>query len=335
MSINGKLCAVTGGDGFIGSHLVEALVLRGARVRALAQYNSFDSNGWLDSIAPDIREHVEIQRGDVRDPHFMNRFVDGADVVFHLAALISIPYSYVAPQSYVDVNITGTLNMLEACRTHGVGRIIHTSTSEVYGTALYTPIDEKHPTQGQSPYSASKIGADKIVESYVRSFEMEAVTLRPFNTYGPRQSERAVIPTVIRQFLDPSILELRLGNLTPVRDFNFVKDTADAFIALAEAASPKFGEAYNAGTGRSFTIGDMVKMVAEITGSNKSVVEDRERFRPPASEVFTLIAKSDRFAQASDWGPQYTFEQGLSETVDWWRDRFERGDAPVHNELML
>lgn len=304
----GKNVLVTGADGFIGSHLTSALVRAGASVTALCQYNSFGSTGWLDDLPDGIRSELTIMSGDVRDPHFVRLLAAGKDVVFHLAALIAIPYSYVAPQSYVDTNITGTLNILEACRVGDVGRMIHTSTSEVYGTALFTPITEEHPLQGQSPYSASKIAADHMVEAYYRSFDIPAVIMRPFNTYGPRQSERAVIPTVIRQALDPSCEAIKLGDLGPVRDFNYVEDIAGAFLSVGVAEKLEMGTAYNAGTGIAMTIGDMVERVSEIVGGNKPIVTEDARKRPPKSEVFALLAGADRFRDATGWRPVHSLK---------------------------
>jgi len=315
----GKNVLVTGADGFIGSHLATALVEAGASVSALCQYNSFGSVGWLDDIPQEIRRELTIVSGDVRDPHFVRGLAANMDVVFHLAALIAIPYSYVAPQSYVDVNITGTLNILEACRIGDVGRMVHTSTSEVYGTAIFTPITEEHPLQGQSPYSASKIAADHMVEAYYKSFDVSAVIMRPFNAYGPRQSERGVIPTVIRQALDPSCDAIKLGDLSPIRDFNYVEDIAHAFLRIGMAENLEMGTAYNAGTGIAMTIGDMVERVNLIVGGNKPIVTEDARKRPPKSEVFALLASADRFRDATGWRPDNSFEDGLSKTIDWWR----------------
>ena len=312
---------ITGADGFIGSHLVEALAGAGARVTALPLYNSFGTAGWLDEIDVD---GIEIRRGDVRDAAFVSELVAGHDVVFHLAALIAIPYSYVAPQSYVDVNVSGTLNVLEACRRHGVARMVHTSTSEVYGTAQFTPITEAHPLQGQSPYAASKIGADKMAEAYARSFELPVVTLRPFNTYGPRQSERAVIPSIIRQVLDQNCNALRLGSLTPTRDFNFVGDIAAAFMH-AGAADLDGTTAYNAGTGRAVAIADIVALVREQTGIDKPVECKAARTRPLRSEVHELIASAERFTAASLWQPTIKLEDGIAITIAWWRQRIAAG----------
>jgi UDP-glucose 4-epimerase len=323
--MNGTSVLVTGADGFIGSHLVERLVRDGAQVRALSVYNSFGSAGWLDRLDQDIRQKIEVRPGDIRDPYFVGEVMAGCDIVFHLAALIAIPYSYVAPQSYVDTNITGTVNILESARRHGVSRVIHTSTSEVYGTAQYTPIDEDHPMQGQSPYSASKIGADHMAEAYWRSFEVPVAILRPFNTFGPRQSERAVIPTVIRQMLDPGCAEVRVGDLSPVRDFNYVEDIADAFCRLASAEGVAFGTVYNAGSGHGVTIGEMIHHVREICACDKPIVEEASRRRPAKSEVFELLAEASRMTAATGWRSAIGLEEGLVRTVRWWAGEIETG----------
>lgn len=316
---------VTGADGFIGSHLVEALVAAGAEVTALAQYNAFDSHGWLDDLAPDVREAMRLVRGDIRDAGFVDSLVQAHDIVFHLAALIAIPYSYMAPQAYVDTNVTGTVNILEAARRHGTGRVIQTSTSEVYGTAITTPIAEDHPLQGQSPYSASKIAADMMTEAFARSFALPVVTLRPFNTFGPRQSERAVIPTVIRQALDPACEAIDLGELSPKRDFNYVGDTVAAFLALGTCDDAPAGAIFNAGSGQAHSVGDMLDLVREITGTNKPVKTDTERVRPAKSEVHLLLADATRLNDLTGWSPKMSFEKGLGHTVEWWRKRIESG----------
>jgi len=335
MSYRGKRVLVTGAEGFIGSHLTEALVRAGASVTALSLYNSFGQHGWLDSLSDDVRGSITTQAGDVRDPHFMRTLCEGQDIVFHLAALIAIPYSYVAPQSYVDTNVTGTVNVLEAVRAGGAGRLVHTSTSEVYGTALFTPITEEHPLQGQSPYSASKIAADHMVEAYHRSFDLPAVVLRPFNTFGPRQSERAVIPTVIRQVLDPACGEIQLGDLTAARDFNFVTDTAAAFLAIGTAEGLQMGRAYNAGTGENVTIGEMVETVLEVTGTNKPVVQQQDRMRPKASEVFNLLADAQRLTGATGWKPAHTLQSGIAETIEWWRDEIAAGRVRPDSSYLI
>jgi NAD dependent epimerase/dehydratase len=313
------LHAVTGADGFIGSHLVEALAARGDRVRALALYTSLGTRGWLDALPADVLGSVEVVAGDVRDPELMAKFCDGADTVFHLAALIAIPYSYVAPRSYLDTNAGGTLNVLEAVRRAGVRRLVHTSTSEVYGTAQRVPIDEDHPLQGQSPYSASKIAADQMVEAFVRSFDVPAVTLRPFNTYGPRQSARAVIPTVVSQVASGR-REIKLGALDPTRDFNYVADTVDAFLAVGDAEDKVVGQTFNAGSGREISIGDLVRTIARVMGASVEVVADPARLRPQGSEVMRLVADRSRLEAACGWAPAHTLEQGLTATAAWFAD---------------
>ena len=333
MDWTSKRVVITGADGFIGSHLSEALVRAGANVIALAQYNSFDSAGWLDDIDSDIRASMTIVRGDVRDAWQVQTLCADADTVFHLAALIAIPFSYEAPASYVATNITGTVNVLNACRAADVRRVVHTSTSEVYGTAQIRPIPESHPLQGQSPYSASKIGADMIAESFFRSFDVPVVTLRPFNTYGPRQSERAVIPTVVRQALDPACPDIRIGDRTPERDFNFVGDTVAAFLAAARMDDAHLGKTFNAGSGRMVTIGETVELIATITGGDKEIVEEAARKRPAKSEVMALMADASALTAASGWQPQTSLEQGLAATVDWWRARIASGVRPGHEYM--
>ena len=321
MNWNGKKVLVTGADGFIGSHLTERFVESGADVTALALYNAFDSTGWLDEIPQTQRGALRIERGDIRDAPQMMELCAGQHVVFHLAALIGIPYSYRATNSYVDTNVQGTINVMNGALAGGVERFIHTSTSEVYGTARVTPITEDHPLQGQSPYAASKIGADMMVESFHRSFGLPAVTLRPFNTFGPRQSERAVIGTVIRQALDPTCAEIRVGNLDPKRDFNFVGDTVDAFLAVATLDKNHFGQVFNAGSGSMVRIGEVVDLIVKATACGKPVVPETERHRPDDSEVMALVADSTRLHEASGWTPRVALEQGLEKTVTWWRDR--------------
>jgi NAD dependent epimerase/dehydratase len=320
-SCAGAKILVTGADGFIGSHLTEALVSAGAEVTALAQYNSFDSHGWLDDLPEPIRGSVNLVRGDVRDAAFIGRLVQGQDIVFHLAALIAIPHSYVAPQSYVETNVLGTLNILEAARQHGTERIVHTSTSEVYGTALTMPINESHPLQGQSPYSASKIAADMMAEAFARSFGVPVVTLRPFNTFGPRQSERAIIGTIIRQALDPSCPAIMVGDATTVRDLTFVSDTAAAFMAAGLSENLDYGQPYNAGSQRAIKVGDLIDLIAELTSCGKPVVQDNKRLRPPNSEVRALLADCSRFGRATGWSPRVSLREGLERTVEWWRGR--------------
>lgn len=302
---------VTGADGFIGSHLTERLVSLGADVRAFCLYNSNGSYGWLDGATPETRDAVEFMLGDIRDARLMEQACEGVDTVFHLAALIAIPYSYVAPLSYVSVNIAGTTNVLQACRMHGVARVVVTSTSEVYGTALYVPIDEAHPLQGQSPYSASKIGADKIAESYFLSFGTPVVTLRPFNTYGPRQSDRAVIPTIAAQ-LASGCEELTLGSVTPVRDFLFVKDTARAF--LHAACEPGIeGQTVHVGTGVGVTIGETAKRLMAIAGRQVPIRCSEQRKRPPGSEVMQLLCDPSRGLELMGFAAQWELDAGLAE----------------------
>ena len=335
MDYSGKRVLVTGADGFIGSHLVESLVAAGARVTALAHYNAFDRNGWLDDIEEEKRQALRIVGGDVRDASLVHDLVRDQDTVFHLAALIAIPYSYRAPQSYVDVNVAGTLNVLEAARQHGVSRVVHTSTSEVYGTARVTPITEDHPLQGQSPYSASKIGADMMAEAYARSFDLPVVILRPFNTFGPRQSERAVIPSTVRQALDPGCVVVQVGDLGPSRDFTFVDDTVRAFLHAGDVAGLEYGRPYNAGTGVAVTIGDLVDRILAIAGAEKTVRTEPARIRPKNSEVRTLLADSTRFREASGWAPTTDLETGLRAVVDWWRARLAAGKVRHGDEYRL
>jgi NDP-hexose 4,6-dehydratase len=308
--------AITGSEGFIASHLVEVLVERGYSVRAMVQYNSFSSAGWLDKLPDDILDNVEIFMGDVRDHRSVMDLTRGVDAICHLAALIAIPYSYQAPESYLATNAGGTLNMLEAARVHGTPRLIHTSTSEVYGSALTVPIPETHPLQAQSPYSASKIAADKFVESYNLSFDLPVVTLRPFNTYGPRQSARAVIPATISQ-IAAGKREILLGALDPTRDFNFVLDTVNAYVSLLEADDRVIGKTYNAGSGREISIGDFVKLVAAVMDTDVEVRLDPSRVRPPGSEVMRLVCDPTALQAATSWKPQYTLEEGLAQTARW------------------
>lgn len=316
--LSGVRALVTGAGGFIGSHLVQALVAEGAHVRAFVHYNSRNDRGHLEELPADVGAEVEVVTGEVQDSFSVAAAVAGCDVVFHLAALIGIPYSYVAPKSYVDTNVVGTLNVLEACRRHGVSRLVHTSTSETYGTAQYTPIDERHPLQGQSPYSASKIGADKIAESYFRSLDVPVATLRPFNTYGPRQSLRAVIPTIIGQALEGDVV--RLGSLEPVRDFTFVADTARAFLAVATAEAA-VGQTLNAGSGRGISIGDLARLVLRLLDSDAELVHEERRVRPEASEVFELLCDSTRLRELTGWRPAVELKEGLEATIRWMRDR--------------
>ncbi|HEX2222477.1 MAG TPA: GDP-mannose 4,6-dehydratase [Candidatus Limnocylindria bacterium] len=311
------LVAVTGAEGFIGSHLVEQLVERGDRVRAMVLYNSFGRRGWLDTLPERVLDAVEVVAGDVRDAGSVVEFCRGAEAVYHLAALIAIPYSYRAPRSYVETNVSGTLNVLEAARVLETPRVVHTSTSEVYGTARSVPIDEGHPLQAQSPYAASKIGGDKLAEAYHLSFEVPVTTLRPFNTFGPRQSARAVIPTIITQ-LAAGREEIELGAVEPRRDFTFVADTAAAFVAVATAPPERvIGRTLNAGTGREVSIGGLADMVAAIMERPIRIRSDANRLRPASSEVMRLVCDASELRAATGWEPRHSLEDGLRLTVDW------------------
>lgn len=331
MKLEGKRVLVTGADGFIGSHLVEALVARGCDVRAFVYYNSFNSWGWLDTVPIEVQRRLDVFAGDIRDPNGVRKAIEGCDVVFHLAALIAIPFSYHSPDSYVDTNIKGTLNVLQAARAAGTQRVLVTSTSEVYGTAQYAPIDEKHPFQGQSPYSATKIGADRIAESFWRSFDAPVVIVRPFNTYGPRQSARAVIPTIITQLLSGE-RELHLGSLTPTRDFNYVLDTVEGFISLAEADGA-VGQEVNIATGQEHTIGDVARALVAELNPQARIVEKEERLRPENSEVFRLIGDNTKIRSLTGWEPRHDLQAGLRETVDWFKrpENLSRYKAWIYN----
>lgn len=310
---------VTGADGFIGSHLVEILVDRGEEVRAFVQYNAFNSWGWLDTVDEDIQDAIEVFSGDVRDPNGVQESMRDVDVVYHLAALISIPYSYHSPDTYVDTNVTGTLNVLQAARDLGTEKIVHTSTSEVYGSAQFVPITEDHPLQGQSPYAASKIGADQMALSFYRSFDTPVAVIRPFNTYGPRQSARAVIPTIITQIASGR-RTLELGNLHPTRDFSYVEDTARGFMAMAES-DEAIGEVVNVGSGFEISIGDLVDLIAEAMGVEVQVETDEERTRPEKSEVDRLYADISKADDLLGWTPTHGgrdgFKRGLKKTAEW------------------
>ena len=317
---------VTGADGFIGSHLTEELVKKGEKVKAFCYYNSFGKWGWIDTLDPHIKNEIEVFMGDIRDPNGVRTAVKGQDVVYHLAALIAIPFSYHSPDSYVDTNIKGTLNVLNAARDVGTKRLLVTSTSEVYGTAQYVPIDEKHPFQGQSPYSATKIGADRLAESFYRSFNLPVTIVRPFNTYGPRQSGRAVIPTIITQLLSGA-KEIRLGRLTPTGDLNYVKDTAAGFMAIADC-DKAVGEEINIATGREISIGDLADTLIRQIAPDAKIVCESERLRPEKSEVNRLLGCADKLRAMTGWAPAYTFEEGLAETTEWIRghmDTFRTG----------
>jgi NAD dependent epimerase/dehydratase len=313
MEISGKKILVTGADGFIGSHLTELLLKKGCKVRALSYYNSFNFWGWLEDIPAE--PNLEIISGDVRDPHFCKEIVRGVDVVFHLAALIAIPYSYIAPDSYVDTNVKGTLNICQAARENGNIRVIHTSTSEVYGTAQYVPIDEKHPKQPQSPYSASKIGADMMALSFYNAFHLPVTVARPFNTYGPRQSARAIIPTVITQILHKRE-KIKLGDMTPTRDLNYVKDTARGLYLLA-GADEAIGKEVNIASSSEISMNDLVKMIKNLMNSDIPVETEDIRVRPAKSEVFRLYGDNTRLKELTAYQPEYDLEQGLRETISW------------------
>lgn len=320
---------VTGADGFIGSHLTELLLAEGYAVRALCQYNSFNNWGWLDNVRhPDL----EIVTGDVRDPNLCRVITDGCSTVFHLAALIAIPYSYVAPDSYVDTNIKGTLNICQAARDCGVKRLIVTSTSEVYGTAKYVPIDEKHPRQPQSPYSATKIGADAIAMSFFNAFSLPVVLARPFNTYGPRQSARAIIPTIITQIADGK-REIKVGDLTPTRDFNYVTDTAAGFLALARAEGIE-GREINIATGVEVSMRETLETIARLMGADVNYVTDPQRLRPSGSEVFRLCGDNTLITTLTSWRPRFNLEQGLQKTIDWFTtgDNLKMYKTEIYNQ---
>ncbi|HNN12369.1 MAG TPA: SDR family NAD(P)-dependent oxidoreductase [Anaerolineales bacterium] len=314
MNWNGKKVLVTGAGGFIASHLVEHLVREGVQVRGFVRYNSRNDLGMLKWLAPEILSQVEIMQGDLRDNEAVRNAVRGVDTVFHLGALIAIPYSYVNPREVIDVNIMGTLNVLMAARDFGTRRVVHTSTSEVYGTAQYVPIDEKHPLQGQSPYSASKIGADRIAESFYRSFETPVVTLRPFNTFGPGQSMRAVIPTIIVQALTRD--EVKLGSLEPSRDFTFAKDTANGFVKVAEAEGV-LGEEINLGNDNTIRIGDLAEKIFKLIGKTPKIVADPQRVRPGKSEVMKLWASNEKAKRMIGWEPRISLDEGLRATIEW------------------
>lgn len=324
-----KKVLVTGADGFIGSHLVESLLEKGYEVRAFVYYNSFGNWGWLDTLPKEKLDKIEIFAGDVRDPNGVRTAMKGVDQVFHLAALIAIPFSYHSPDSYVDTNIKGTLNVLQAARDLETEKVMITSTSEVYGTAQYVPIDEKHPFQGQSPYSATKIGADRLAESFHRSFNLPVAIVRPFNTYGPRQSARAVIPTIISQLLAGKE-EIKLGSLTPTRDFNYVKDTAAGFIAIAES-DRTVGQEINIATQQEISIGDLAEEIIRQINPKARIICDEQRLRPDKSEVNRLLGSNSKIRELTDWKQQYTFEQGIAETIEWISHNIDKYKVDIYN----
>ncbi len=323
MKLEGKKVLVTGADGFIGSHLVEELVRMGCQVRAFVFYNSFNSWGWLDTLDPSVKDSLEVMTGDIRDPYGMRKAITGCEVIFHLAALIGIPYSYHSPDNYVDTNIKGTLNILQAARDLGVSKIVHTSTSEVYGTAQFVPITEEHPLQAQSPYAATKVAADQLALSFYKSFNLPVSVLRPFNTYGPRQSARAVIPTVITQAL-AGARQIKLGALRPTRDFTYVTDTAQGFIACAKA-DKSVGQVINIGSNFEIPIGELAELILKLMDIDAQIIADEERLRPVASEVERLLADTTKAAEWLDWQPSHSglegLKSGLSKTIAWFADK--------------
>ncbi|MBQ9983286.1 MAG: SDR family oxidoreductase [Lachnospiraceae bacterium] len=324
-----KKVLVTGADGFIGSHLVETLLEEGYEVRAFVLYNSFNTWGWLDTFPKEKLDKIEIFTGDVRDPNAVRQAAKGVDAIFHLAALIAIPYSYYAPDAYVDTNIKGTLNVLQAARDLNIERVLVTSTSEVYGTAQYVPIDEKHPYQGQSPYSATKIGADRIAESFYRSFELPVTIVRPFNTFGPRQSARAVIPTIITQLLSGKT-EIKLGSLEPTRDFNYVKDTAMGFVEIYRS-DKTIGQEINIATQKEISIGQLAEELIRQINPVAKIICDEQRLRPTKSEVERLLGSNEKIKELTNWQPQYTFEQGLAETIEFLKGNLDKYKVDIYN----
>ncbi len=325
----GKKVLVTGADGFIGSHLTESLLEAGYEVKAFTCYNSFNTWGWLDTFPEGKLREIEIFSGDIRDPNGVREAMRGMDYVFHLAALIAIPFSYHSPDSYVDTNIKGTLNVLQAARELGTERVLVTSTSEVYGTAKYVPIDENHPFQGQSPYSATKIGADRLAESFYRSFDLPVSIVRPFNTYGPRQSARAVIPTIISQLLAGKD-RIQLGALSPTRDFNYVKDTAAGFIAIAESERT-LGEEINIATQQEISIGELAEEIISQINPGAEIVCDEQRLRPEKSEVNRLLGANAKIKSLTDWTPRYSLREGIRETIAWIRENMDRYKTDIYN----
>lgn len=322
MDLSNRKILITGADGFIGSHLTEELVRSGADVRAFVFYNSFNSWGWLDQSPEEIKKNIDVFAGDVRDPHGVKKAMEGCDIVFHLAALIAIPYSYHSPDTYVDTNVKGTLNIVQAAKELDVEKIIHTSTSEVYGTARFVPITEDHPLQGQSPYSATKIGADQIAMSFYKSFETPVSIIRPFNTYGPRQSARAVIPTIITQIANGK-RKIKLGSINPTRDFNYVKDMVRGFISIAES-DRSIGEVINIGSNFEISIGETAELISDIMDTEIELLTDDQRIRPDKSEVERLWADNSKARELAGWQPEYGgkqgFKRGLAETVEWFTD---------------
>ncbi|MBI5698824.1 SDR family NAD(P)-dependent oxidoreductase [Candidatus Saganbacteria bacterium] len=329
MDLKGKKILVTGSEGFIGSHLVERLIGLGADVRAFVLYNSFNNWGWLETLSKADQAKIEIFTGNICEAYNVRKAMEGIDVVFHLAALIAIPYSYYSPESYVATNVMGTLNVLQAARDEKVKKLVHTSTSETYGTAVYTPIDEKHPLQGQSPYSASKIGADMLAESFYRSFDMPVATCRPFNTYGPRQSARAVIPTIISQIASGG-KKIKLGSLTPVRDLTYVKDTVEGFVKIAESER-SIGEVINLGVGSGVTIGSLAEKIIGLMGTSVEIISDEQRVRPEKSEVMKLISNNKKAMDLVGWQPTHDLDRGLKLTIDYINNNIDRYKPDIYN----
>ncbi|WPQ60297.1 NAD-dependent 4,6-dehydratase LegB [Chitinophaga sancti] len=331
MDLKGKKVLVTGADGFIGSHLVERLLDEGCKVKAFVYYNSFNSWGWLDSFPKEKLAQLEVFAGDVRDPNGVRTAMKDIDIVFHLAALIAIPFSYHSPDSYIDTNVKGTLNIVQAAKDLGTARVLVTSTSEVYGTAQYIPIDEKHPRQPQSPYSASKIGADCIAESFYRSFDLPLTIVRPFNTFGPRQSARAVIPTIITQLLNGKE-EIKLGDLIPTRDLLFVKDTANGFVEIAKS-DKLIGHDCNIATQSEISVGDLAQELINQINPNAKIVTDNERLRPEKSEVFRLYGANAKIQEYTNWKQQYSLKDGLADTIEWFKDKenLKQYKADIYN----
>lgn len=324
-----KKVLVTGADGFIGSHLVESLIEEGFQVKAFTYYNSFNTWGWIDTFSKEKLKELEIFPGDIRDPNGVRKAVEGVDCIYHLAALIGIPFSYYSPDSYVDTNIKGTLNVLQAGLDYEVERVLITSTSEVYGTAQYVPIDELHPFQGQSPYSATKIGADRLAESFYRCFDLPVSIVRPFNTYGPRQSARAVIPTIITQLLSGK-QEIKLGSITPTRDFNYVKDTAAGFIAIAKS-DRTIGQEINIATQHEISIGELANEIIRQINPNASIICDEQRLRPEKSEVNRLLGANAKIKELTDWKIQYSLQDGIKETIDWISKNMQKFKTDLYN----
>jgi len=331
MDLLNKKVFVTGADGFIGSHLIEELINEGAQVKAFVYYNSFNSWGWLDSFSKDLISQIEIVAGDIRDPHGLKNAMIGCEVVFHLAALIAIPFSYNSPDSYIDTNIKGTLNILQAAKELNAERVLITSTSEVYGTALYVPIDEKHPRRGQSPYSATKIGADYLAESFYRSFNLPVTIVRPFNTYGPRQSARAVIPTIITQLLSDK-LEIKLGSVQPTRDLVYVKDTVRGFVEIAKSKN-LIGHEINIATNSEISVGNLAQKLIDLINPEAKILSEYIRLRPEKSEVERLFGSNDKILRETDWTIQYSLDEGLNSTIDWFKvpENLFRYKANIYN----